>query len=54
MLLANWLKELTNQVIWAISNLTICILLLVLLFVGIVWFIKKPDKFMRFLQRFFR
>lgn len=54
MLLANWLKEFTDQVIWAISNLTICILILVLLFAGIVWIVKNPDEFMRFINRFFK
>lgn len=54
MLLLNWLREFTDELIWSLSVLTINLLFIISLIAGIIWIVKNPDKLIRFLQWFFR
>lgn len=48
------LAELTDKFISLLYNLMFCAILLIFLVAGIIWVVKNPDKFMRFLSHFFK
>lgn len=54
MLLTNWLKEFTDKFILSLWSLLICLILFILVIAGIIWIVKNPDKFMRFLNHFLK